>query len=120
MQRLALGALAHGAALGLLAGVAGARPRATRGEQGVERIVGRIVAVGEAPAPRRLGGALAAQHAHLPGRTMAGDGVLLIARDRVVAHAGEEVVGVIVLAHVIEAEPPVLALLAAPLGAHGA
>ena len=46
---------------------------------------------------------------------MAGDGVLLVARDRVVAHAGEIIVGMIVLAHVLEAEAPVFALAQPPL-----
>ena len=52
----------------------------------------------------------AAVEAHLPGRPVAGDGVLLVARDRIVAHAGEIIVGMVVLAHVLEAEAPVLVL----------
>src|SRR5215467_2567139 len=111
VQRLALG-IAHRAALRLLPRVGRARPTAELAEH-AERIVGALVA--EEPARARLAGSLAAHHAHLPGRAMAGDRVLLIARDRVLAHAGEKIVGVIVLAHMIETEPPVLALLRAPL-----
>src|SRR5437764_12792916 len=51
----------------------------------------------------------AAVETHPTGRAMAGHGVLLVARDRVVAHAGEIVVGVIVLTHVLKTEAPVLA-----------
>src|SRR5690349_20350273 len=111
MQRLALG-IAHSAPL-RLARIGLARPPAELAEH-AERIIGALVAE-EAPARARLAGALAADHAHLPGRAMAGDRVLLIARDRVVAHAGEKIVGVVVLAHMIEAEAPVLALFTTTL-----
>ncbi len=53
--------------------------------------------------------AAAAERAHFPGRTVAGDVVLLVLRDRVVAHAGEEIVRIVVFAHVFEAELPILA-----------
>ena len=56
-----------------------------------------------------------AVHAHLPGRAMPDDGFPLIAGDVVGAHAGEEIVGVIVLAHVIKAEPPIFLLAQTPL-----
>ena len=46
----------------------------------------------------------------------ADDRLALVARDVVGVHAGEEIVGVVVLAHVIEAEPPVFLLHRAPLG----
>src|SRR5207245_3304920 len=46
----------------------------------------------------------------LPGRTMAGDRLLLVFCDRILAHPGEEIVRVIILAHVLEAEAPVFAL----------
>src|SRR6516225_6384925 len=52
----------------------------------------------------------AAVHAHLPSRTMADHRLLLIAGDVLGAHAGEEIVSVVVLAHVIETEPPIFAL----------
>ena len=41
---------------------------------------------------------------------MTGEGVLLVLGDGVVVHAGEEIVGMVVLAHVGEAEPPVFIL----------
>jgi hypothetical protein len=47
---------------------------------------------------------------------MTGHGVLLIARHRVSVHAGKEVVGLVVLADVIEAEVPILIVLRAALG----
>ena len=75
----------------------------------LERIVG---ALERRPEPRRARapGRLAAVHAHLPGRAMADHRLALVARDVVGAHAGEEIVGVVVLAHVVEAEPPILLL----------
>src|SRR5690348_1761733 len=113
MQRLALGV-----ALGVLAALAALGSRAELAEH-IERILRLAKSVEEARAAR-LARALSAEHPHLPGRPVAGDRVLLIARDRVVAHAGEVVIRMIVLAHVIEAEAPVLALLGAPLrGAMG-
>src|SRR5437588_681648 len=53
--------------------------------------------------------------AHLPSRAMAGDGILLIPRDCVLAHAGEIVVGMVVFAHMLEAEAPVFPLAQSPL-----
>src|ERR1700686_2053861 len=51
---------------------------------------------------------LTADRAHFPGRTVAGDGFLLIKRHGIVGHAGEIIVGIVVFAHVLEAEPPIL------------
>src|SRR5207248_5042151 len=51
----------------------------------------------------------------LPRRTVAGDGLLLVAGDRVLAHSGEKIVGMIVLAHVMETESPIFALAKPPL-----
>src|SRR5262249_44150103 len=51
---------------------------------------------------------LAAVGAHLPGRAMAGQRVLLIARDVFRIHALEEVIRLIVFADVIEAEVPII------------
>jgi len=48
---------------------------------------------------------------------MADRRVLLIAGDVVVAHPGEEIVRVVVLAHVAEAEPPIFVRERAALGA---
>src|SRR5208282_5949484 len=53
--------------------------------------------------------AFAADRAHFPGRTVAGNGLLLIFRDCVLAHAGEKIVRIVVFAHVFEAELPILA-----------
>src|SRR4029077_11799143 len=58
----------------------------------------------------------AAIEAHPPGRSVAGHGILLVARDRVLAHAREVIIGMIVLAHVLEAEAPVLVLAQPPFG----
>ena len=41
---------------------------------------------------------------------MAGNGVPLIARDRIIGHAGKIIVGIIVLAHVIDTETPIFPL----------
>src|SRR5262249_21740660 len=57
----------------------------------------------------------AAVESHFPGRPMPGHSVFLIARDRVLAHAGEVIVGGVVLAHVSETEAPVLVLARAAL-----
>src|SRR6516162_2684657 len=45
---------------------------------------------------------------HLPGRTMARQRILLIARDRLVVHAGKEIIRVVIFAHMVEAEMPIL------------
>src|SRR4051812_21640193 len=63
----------------------------------------------------RASGGTAAVHAHLPGRAVAGERVLLILGDVVGAHPGEEIVRMVVFAHVVEAEAPVLVLAIAPL-----
>ena len=47
---------------------------------------------------------------------MADQGVLLIFGDVIVAHAREEVVGMVVFTDVTEAEPPIFVLARAPLG----
>ena len=57
--------------------------------------------------PVRRAAAFAADRAHFPGRTVAGDRFLLIFRDRVLAHAGEEIVRIVVFADVAEAELPI-------------
>ena len=54
--------------------------------------------------------------AHLPGWTMAGQRILLMARDLVIAHILEEVVRVVELARVLETEVPILVLTPGPLG----
>ena len=47
---------------------------------------------------------------------MAGQRILLVARDRIGIHALEEIVGLVVLADVVETEVPVLARVLAALG----
>ncbi len=109
VERLALG-VAHAARL---------RPLGTaaRAATEVAKYAERIDGVGEfrLEARRmRACGRPPAVHAHLPGRTMPDHRVLLIARDVVGAHPGEEIIAVIVLPHVLKAEPPILALAVAP------
>src|SRR5438093_1257144 len=72
--------------------------------------------------PRRMGPCrrTTAVHAHLPGRPVADNSLLLVTGDVVLAHAGEEIVGVVVLAHMTKAETPVFVLARAALrGAMG-
>src|SRR5262249_12122761 len=57
-----------------------------------------------------------AVHPHLPGRAMSDDRLLLIAGNVLGAHAGKEIVRMVVFANVIEAEPPIFALAEPPLG----
>ena len=47
---------------------------------------------------------------------MAGDRFLLIPGNRIFAHSGEEIVRLVVFAHVLETEPPLFALAQAALG----
>jgi hypothetical protein len=54
--------------------------------------------------------------AHLPGRTMTGQRVLLVPRNRIRVHAGKEIVGLVVFADVIEAEVPIFLVVGAALG----
>src|SRR3984885_2832739 len=101
LERAALGienlaALGRGLCMAALAGAALAEQR--------ERVVaGKAVA----KIARRAASTLAADRAHLPGRPMAGHRVLLIFRDGIVAHAGKEVVRIVVFADVFEAELPI-------------
>src|SRR6185437_9485277 len=97
----------------------GSRPRAAAElAEHAERIAGVIHAgVGAA-----LGLAVdRTVHADLPGRPMSGQRILLVLRNRIVAHAGEKIVGLIVLARVRHAESPVFVLtqpaLRRPMGA---
>src|SRR4029077_16986458 len=59
---------------------------------------------------------LAAVGAHLPGRAVAGQRILLVARHRIGIHALEEVIGLVVLADVIETEVEILPRILATLG----
>src|SRR5262249_32414850 len=60
-----------------------------------------------------------AVHPHLPGRAMPDDRFLLITGNVLGAHAGKEIVRMVVLANVIETEPPVFALAQPPRGRAG-
>jgi hypothetical protein len=102
VQGLALGVAHDARRLGLF----GLGPRAELAEH-VERIARGVGA--------KLGAGMIAG-SHLPGRAMPGDRVLLVFQHGVVAHAGEVIVGVVVLAHVLQAEPPVLILALPALG----
>src|SRR5437763_643624 len=53
-------------------------------------------------------GALAV-HADLPGGAVAGNGLLLVPGDGVFAHSGKKIVGMIVLAHMLETKTPIFA-----------
>src|SRR5262249_42194340 len=75
----------------------------------VERII-RAAALGMEARSRGGGRWPPAAHAHLPGRPVSDDRLLLIAGNVVGAHAGEEIVSVVVLTHVSETEMPVFAL----------
>ena len=103
MQRLALGVADHAAfRLRRL----GARPPAPTGLlEHVEGIIRAVEAGVARPPLHRL--VDRAVHADFPGRPMTVDRILLITRDRVVAHAGEEIVRLVILAHMREAEVPV-------------
>src|SRR5262245_13353685 len=113
VERLALGVARHA--------VLGWPPRRARAGSFAELVEHpeRIVGVGKFRTEAGGMGARrrsAAIHTYLPGRTMPDDRLLLVASDVVGAHPGKEIVRVVVLAHVVEAEPPVLALAQPPLG----
>src|SRR5438309_2611085 len=75
-----------------------------------ERIHGAVLAI-----EARCGPGLAAVDPHFPGRPMPRNRILLISDDRIVAHPGEEIVRGVVLAHMVEAEPPIFAFTQPPL-----
>src|ERR1700744_6216317 len=106
LQRLALG-VEHfpGFALGLGAGP-WTRPPAATAVEFAEHAegIGSAFQIGFGTALALLGTGVGA---HLPGRTMTGQRILLIARDRIRIHALEEIVGLIVFADMVEAEMPI-------------
>src|ERR1051326_898973 len=108
MQRLALGVAHHTFRRGTLA--LGPPWPHTQLVENPERIRGAAVRT------ETVATVLVPVHPHFPGRAMTRNGLLLIARDRVLAHSGEEIVGLVILAHVLEAEAPVFALAQAALG----
>src|SRR5690606_15179354 len=75
-------------------------------------------AEGIAPAVETIevGPRMALSGAHLPGRPVTGQRILLIGHDRGIVHAGEEIIVLIVLAHVIETVAPIILLAPAALG----
>src|SRR3984885_4075391 len=116
LQRLTLGVEdLSGLDLGFAGSAAGTRPPAAAavelGEH-TERI-GSGFEVGLRTALALLGAGVGA---HLPGRAVAGQRILLVARDRVGIHAGEEIVGLVVFADVVETEVPVLLVVGPALG----
>ena len=113
IERLAFG-IVHGAGLSPRS-ERRARRRPAELTEHAKRIVGSAdfrMKAGRA-GPRRWPSAV---HAHLPGRAMADDRLFLILRDVVRVHPGEEIVGLVVLPHVIEAEPPIFPLTQPPFG----
>src|SRR4029079_1628780 len=113
LERLARGVV-HGALAParLCTGIALARAELT---EHAERIGCAVGARREAIARKARLAAVATERAELPGRQVTGQRVFLVRRHRVVGHTREEIVAVIVLAHVIETETPVLPFLAAAL-----
>src|SRR5207247_6573816 len=63
-----------------------------------------------------LRAAILSVHSDLPGGPVARDRLLLVTGDRVFAHSGEQIVGLIILAHVMQTEAPVFALAQPALG----
>src|SRR5262249_14402825 len=89
--------------------LAATRAGGTKVAEQTERIVGAFE-VGLEPRRMRARAWAAAVHAHLPGRAVAEHRLFLIAGDVGLAHAGEEIIRMIVLADMSEAEAPVLVL----------
>src|ERR1700726_1159828 len=116
LQRLALGVeYFSGFDLGLAGGSARTRPPAAAPIEFAEHAerVGGSFQVGLGAALALLGAGVGA---HLPGRTMAGQRILLVARDRVGIHPGKEIIGLVVFADVVETEVPVLLVIGPALG----
>src|SRR5215218_4976301 len=111
VERLALG-IADGPALGVLGPCLLLAAQFREHAEGV----GRGAEPGKRPAVSGLRARMLAALPELPGRTVAGDGVLLEPGHRFVAHPGEIIVRMVVLAHMFEAEAPIFALAQPPLG----
>src|SRR5262249_40160866 len=101
--------ITDGPSLGLGAGLCCTGARTTEFPQDVERIGGGEIRI-QQQADLFSCAALAADHSNPPGGEMSGERIFLKARTRIVAHAGKKIIGLIVFANVIEAEPPVFAL----------
>ena len=89
----------------------GARPPPSAAIEFAEHAEG----IGRAVEIDRVGLAFAtgAVGAHLPGRTVAGQRILLVTRDRLRIHALEEIVGLVVSADMIEAKMEIPTFVAA-------
>src|SRR5262245_7980479 len=113
VERLALGIAHHPAFTRVIRarGTGEVREHSERVGGGTE---GGVEASGGRAKPRVA--RLLAVEPKLPGRAVPGYGILLEAGDRLVAHPGEIIVGLIVFAHVLEAEAPVLAFPQATFG----
>src|ERR1700692_1842630 len=115
LQRLVLGVEDFsGSDLGLSAG-AGARPPAAAAVELAEHAEGidGTFEIGLGAALALLGAGVGA---HLPGWTMAGQRILLVARDCIRIHALEEIIGLVVFPDVIETEGPGLLVVSPALG----
>ncbi len=76
---------------------------------------GRPPGHGGAIGPALLGGT-GSSLVHLPGRPVAGEGILLVGSDVLITHALEIIIFVIVFADVLETVVPILLLGATPFG----
>src|SRR6266852_4302571 len=108
MKRLALG-VAHRPPLSLGARLCRTGTGVAELAQDIER-VRRTHALLEKPADPSLCALVAADHPHAPGRQVPGERVLLKPRYRIIAHASEKIVGLVVFTDVTEAEAPVFVL----------
>src|SRR5579872_1782196 len=82
----------------------------------VERVLGRkSPRTRGAPGVTAFSAPAAADRSHFPGRAMTGEVLFLVFDNRVIAHAGEKIVGVVVFADVVETKLPVFAGAQAPL-----
>src|ERR1700719_3206742 len=113
VKRLAF-CVAHGAPLGLGARLCRTGARTAELPQDAETILETETFVKRSTG-LSLGTALAADHPDPPSRKMSGERVLLKARNRVVAHAIKKIIGLIVFAGMLQAEPPVFAFAIAAL-----
>src|ERR1700692_1285314 len=116
LQRLALGVEnLPRFDLGLAGGAAWTWPPAAAAVELAEHAerIGGAFEIGLRTALALLGAGIGA---HLPGRTMAGQCVLLVAGARIRIHALEEIIGLVVFADVIETEVPILLVVGPALG----
>src|ERR1700677_4901803 len=116
LQRLALGIEDFtGLGLGLAGRAARTRPPAAAAVEFAEHAegIGRAFQIGFRAALCFFGAGIGA---HLPGRAVAGQRILLVPRHRIRVHSGKEIIGLVVFANVIETEVPVFLVIGAALG----